>query len=377
MKINKSIDDTKFHLAKIVSFLAQYIFGVVWEEDHSIPTACTDGKKCRVNPDFWLRLTRRQRITLVAHEAAHIFLLHHLRRGNRDCDLYNKAADYVINLMLVRLGLEPIPGWLYDEQFDGMSTEQVYNLLNDPDSGTNPNAGDQIGDVEDQKNDDGSDMTPAEKEEEVREAQTASSVASKVLEKAGLLPEPMVEALGGVLYEPDDYTALLQRFVSEVTRGRLDYNMMRPLPTYAKNNIFRPLLDSPGLAKFAVGVDISGSMDIEEPIRELHSILAAYDQEGVSQSLTLIFCNTQVQGEQELEFGDEIVGSSGGGTRFSPVMDYVVNHEDYEVFSALIYITDGRCKDFGKNPGLPVVWLLTPNRTNHFSPPFGEVMEMN
>jgi predicted metal-dependent peptidase len=68
---------------------------------------------------------------VIAHEVLHIALLHEQRAGVRDHYLWNVSCDYVINRWLVQLGLGKMPtiGLLYDPKFDGMSADEIYDIL--------------------------------------------------------------------------------------------------------------------------------------------------------------------------------------------------------------------------------------------------------
>ena len=94
-----------------------------------VPTACTDGIKIKISEDFFSSLVSSEIKTVLAHELLHIALLHHCRRGNRNAKLWNVAADYVINLLLVDYGFKLPDGGLIDGQYRNMSSEQVYSAL--------------------------------------------------------------------------------------------------------------------------------------------------------------------------------------------------------------------------------------------------------
>src|SRR3990167_4867456 len=101
-------------------------------ETREIPTFATDGKTIMYNPEFVSELNSRDFnlvIAAVAHEAEHIARLHLLRCGPRDPRLYNIAGDYLINLTLKDCGLPIDTGWLIDEQYRGLSTDEIYDLL--------------------------------------------------------------------------------------------------------------------------------------------------------------------------------------------------------------------------------------------------------
>src|ERR1041384_932838 len=88
---------------------------IIYDNSGDNKTAYTDGVTLGINETYFnVTLNLAQRLCLLAHEVAHIMLKHHLRRGARDHQRWNKAADYAINLMLVKWGFTPLPNWLYD-----------------------------------------------------------------------------------------------------------------------------------------------------------------------------------------------------------------------------------------------------------------------
>lgn len=91
--------------------------------------AATDGAHLMYNPARCSILTMPEIIFVWAHEVMHCAMGHHVRRGNRDHDLWNIACDYVINYVLVDAGLQMPRGVLYDLRFKDMSAEQVYDIL--------------------------------------------------------------------------------------------------------------------------------------------------------------------------------------------------------------------------------------------------------
>ena len=99
------------------------------------PTAATDGYTLYYNVDFIQKLAGTNEATeelkfLLAHEILHTVYEHFFRRGKRDPEIWNAAADYVINGELVdaKVGKMPSVG-LYDEKFKDMTSEEVYDWL--------------------------------------------------------------------------------------------------------------------------------------------------------------------------------------------------------------------------------------------------------
>lgn len=98
----------------------------------NILTMDVDGKTLRYRKAFLDTLTQRQIEGVLVHEVMHCALKHHLRRGGRDLETWNVAGDHVINIKLLKKTVPPIElpdSALCDEQFTGLSTEEVYNLL--------------------------------------------------------------------------------------------------------------------------------------------------------------------------------------------------------------------------------------------------------
>ena len=95
------------------------------------PTAATDGRKLYYNREFIKKLNRNELVFLIGHEILHAVYDHLGRRGSRDPQLWNMAADYIVNYTLVKENIgDMIKGGLYSEKYtDVMTSEEVYNHL--------------------------------------------------------------------------------------------------------------------------------------------------------------------------------------------------------------------------------------------------------
>ena len=65
-------------------FYQTIAMGLHLQEDPSVQTMCTDGKRLRYNPAFVAGLSLAEVKTVLAHEAMHVLSMHHLR-GRRRC----------------------------------------------------------------------------------------------------------------------------------------------------------------------------------------------------------------------------------------------------------------------------------------------------
>lgn len=80
--------------------------------DDTIPTACTDGRTIRWSGRFFRGLTPEQRHYVLMHEVFHTLLRHPRRLRDRQPQLWNVAADIVVNSYCDRLAtsLRNVPG---------------------------------------------------------------------------------------------------------------------------------------------------------------------------------------------------------------------------------------------------------------------------
>src|SRR5437016_8037510 len=106
----------------------------------NVPTMITNGTRIAYNPAFVDGLTPAELQGSLAHEVLHCALGHHCRRGTRDPGLWNKAADYAINPIIIKNGLALPDGVLNDPQYTDLSAEEIYSRLLKNGSGGEPGA---------------------------------------------------------------------------------------------------------------------------------------------------------------------------------------------------------------------------------------------
>ena len=138
-------------------------------ETDQFDTMATDGKRILFNPAFVAKHSNAHLKGVVAHEVCHVMFKHHLRRGERDQNNWNVAADYAINSILVDAGFSLPEDGLIDLAWRGQSAEDIYRVLfqDQPQppatgqkaGGESPEGGDKGGDQGDAQ---GSDQKTAE-----------------------------------------------------------------------------------------------------------------------------------------------------------------------------------------------------------------------
>jgi len=100
-----------------------------------VDTGATDGVSLLYNPKWFEKLKPLERIGFLAHEVMHVVLMHHTRRQERHAQKWNVAADYAINNHLIQNNFILPKGGLVDDQYDNMTTEDIYNKLPEPPEG--------------------------------------------------------------------------------------------------------------------------------------------------------------------------------------------------------------------------------------------------
>ena len=150
---------------------AAVVFGLPFVESHRTDTMATDGKTIFFNRTFVQNSTDDDLLAVLFHEGLHVSLGHHLRRGNIDPTTWNVAADYAINLIVQQARLALPDGALVDEQYRGLTAEQIARLLKQkqpeqPDQPQPPQGGGDEGEGESQGGGGASDDTDDDQDDD-------------------------------------------------------------------------------------------------------------------------------------------------------------------------------------------------------------------
>jgi predicted metal-dependent peptidase len=376
-------------------FFGSLLFRLKGRECRSIQTMATDGVTLYYNPDFVETLNAATLAGTLAHEVMHPALHHHVRRSDRDPKRWNVACDFAINPLLLDAGLSLPDGVLIDDRFRGMSSEQIYNLLEsesetEQDSGHEgeeddfggeesineaPGGGDSneprapvteggIGQVLDAPAPDEEIPTV---EEPTREWDVAVSQATTVARQAGKVPAGLHRTLDGAAEASVDWREMLRRLWSDTTPA--DYSWMRPNRRHIWAGLYLPGVVREGVGEIAIAVDCSGSVNGRQ-LRlfeaEIRSILEGQRPERVY----VLYFDAAVQKVETYEAGQRVdlqpVG--GGGTEFGPCFEWLGQHGILP--QTMVFLTDLYGSFPDSAPAYPVLWASTGGRRA----PFGEVI---
>ncbi len=101
MFFNNKAEETihKFRMQMLIRmpFYGDILLRLPILRDDSIPTACTDGRSIRWNGRFFTGLSEAEIRYVLMHEVFHILLKHPLRLKGKDPQIWNVAADIIVN----------------------------------------------------------------------------------------------------------------------------------------------------------------------------------------------------------------------------------------------------------------------------------------
>jgi predicted metal-dependent peptidase len=363
---------TKLAKAKTALILEHPFVGTValnmpFEFDENIPTAATNGKRIKFNPEFVDSLTDEEVKFLVAHECFHPMLEHNFRRGERQHKRWNMAADYVINKLLTdeNIGRMPKRGLLDANIYTagGGTSEGIYNILPEQDGGD----GDGDGPLDDCEDGEGTQAEQAQQQAEWKVKVAQAAQAAKMMGKMSVNMQRLVDE---VLQPKVDWRDVLQRFL---VKARTDQrSFARFNRRFLPQGIYLPSVSGETMGEIVFAVDCSGSID-QRTINQFAAEIAKVKDDLLPERIHVMYFDSEVSHVESYEVHDDldIKPHGGGGTDFAPVFESITEHGFNPV--AIVFLTDLCCSSFGNQPDAPVLWVTTdPGKA-----PFGEVVEMN
>lgn len=360
---------------------------IVADDTINPPTMNVDGVTLRYHSTFVGGLTDPELIGVLAHEVMHCALLHMFRRGARDAEQWNVAADYAINQVIVDSGMVLPDGALLDKKFTGMSADQIYSLLpSNPQPKNGGGAGQATGQFSDapsmgkpNKNGNGNGQADADSPSmSEHDWQIAAEQATAIARKAGKLPGDVDRQIKQTQATPTDWRTILREFVAATVPS--DYSWTHPNRRHIANGVYLPGTVKDNIGQLVVAVDTSGSVD-QKMLSAFADELSGMLTTARPEKLHVVYCDTCIQATEQFVPGDDVQlnARGGGGTLFQPVFDWTDKGRESGELSdikALIYLTDLECGDRPVAPDYPVLWV-TPLWVRHASPGFGEVVAVD
>jgi len=364
------------------------------------PTWCktigTDARAFYYNPEYIDTLTVDQAQFALAHEVLHCALSHFARREHRDRKRWDIACDLAINPLLMREGMTPPPGALFDIGFEDMMAEEIYPCIKEDteeethdehlygdDSGSSrqgeqnesslqpaPDTGEGQGGAAGHSVAAPDPLSETERERlSIQWRQRLAGAAQQALQ-AGKLGANLRCLVDHLLAPQLPWRMLLARYMTAASRD--DYSYMRP--SRREGSAIFPTLRSAQIDALVV-LDTSGSIKPDE-MREFVTEVDAIKGQ-VRARIILHACDAALADSgpwifepwEEFKLPKRLRG--GGGTRFTPVFDWL--QQAGQRPDLLVYLTDARGEFPKQEPDFPVIWLVKGRGTV----PWGQRIQLN
>lgn len=387
----------------------------------AVPTAATDGINTYFNPEFVQTLDDKELLFVAIHECMHkvykhLFIWKKLRK--EDPLLTNMANDYVINPMIRDLDPEErflcIPRYkdgpkkgevmcLIDDNFEGMDTKQVFDILrkeneeNPQGEGDEGDAGDEGGDsdseysekimkrAEDQHDDHnyGEDGDTEEASIELDRA------IRQAVEVAGAGADGVARGIMKLLAVETPWQDILAEFIKQQVKGGGQTTWRKYNRRLIGSDIYMPSMLDERAGSMVVAIDTSGSVP-QDILTKFLSELKAIVTDVVPEKLHLMYWGSTVCAEEtydEMTYAnleDSTKPKGGGGTSPACVQERVgdgVKTGAYQNLDAVIVLTDGYFygdkQGEWEQLGIPVLWAVLEHGGNaSFTPKFGSLIKV-
>lgn len=385
-------------------------------------TACTDMTHLLFDPDFAGQLSDDEMIFVMLHEVLHCSLAHCTRGRNYHPELFNIAADIVVNSnILYSIGIQefevtgiPAIHTTPDGQEGyNFSVEEVYKMLLQ-----NPGAVGIAMDGADCSSADSSGSSGSGREDEkgkdnsssgsVPESGTESAVGSfdsheiwssieennaetdrwkKLTIEGGrnCSSEEMPLSVRDYILDLEqkakvDWRTVLQDFI-QLYHDRFDYSFSPSDRRYTWSDFVMPAFseqDDEQIENLWFCVDTSASISrdvLSEVLSEIRQAILLFDH----LSGRLSFFDTHVT--EPIPFDDEedltdIPAAGGGGTSFAAIFRFLKKFSEEDMPSAIIVMTDGYCNYPQESAAMdiPVLWIIYDNPAD---PPWGRFVHID
>lgn len=376
-KLTKDLDrvKTKVFLDSNAAFLAHIMCNLRFSWDTSIRTAGVNGVSMVWNPYYFHYLTPKGRISILVHELWHIGLIHHIRIGTRDHDIWNRAADTTLDNFMDTEGYEMDPRVLFPEPLfspnaktfvnhalDDLSTEQIYDLYTKDESQMPSMAV-------------SGDLLPAEEggqpvQQQILDIVVAAHTSAKMAKGCGNLPGGLEGILEKFLKPKLPWDKLLRRFFNQLAGSGYSWRK----PSRRSQEIYLPgrVPNQPSLDHLVNYFDLSGSVSDDEVRRycsEMRHCWVTYRPK----KMTIVLFDTQIQREFTLLRGEqfeELKVKGRGGTSLVPVREHMIQSQA----TAAIVFSDLDCRPMEPlDRKIPIIWVAV-NARSTVSVPHGQLV---
>ena len=357
--------------------------------DEWCATAATDGRNFYYNSRFIKMLKPKEIEFLFGHEVLHCVYDHFGRRGDRNPQLFNIANDFCVNgdLKKHHVGefITSVP-CLYDSKYDGMSSEEIYDILYQKMEKIDINDlvdkmldehldGDDEGSGSDGDGDEKSGkgrpkLSPEERQQirdEIKEAMLAAANASD----AGNLPAGVKRIIQDLTEPKMNWRELLRMQLESTIKS--DYTWLRASRRGWHMDAVMPGMKLDPMIDIAIAIDASGSIG-EKMLKDFLSEVQGIMDSFPAYRIHVFTFDTEAYNPAQYDSDnlDDICDyevSGGGGTDFDCIFKYLKDEEIEP--KRLVVFTDGYpFGSWGDENYADTVWIL--HGTTTIVPPWGQ-----
>jgi predicted metal-dependent peptidase len=354
--------------------------------DEWCSTAATDGRNFYYNSRFVKMLRPKELEFLFGHEVLHVVYDHFGRRMSRDAQLWNVANDYAVNGDLVRhrVGekITSVP-CLFDNKYDGMSSEEIYDNLYENAEKININqlidkllddhleAEGDGSDGDDDKDGKGRPKLTDEERQQIRDEIKEAVLSAAQASDAGNIPSGVKRIIQNLTEPKMNWRELLRMQMESTIKS--DYTWMRASRKGWHMDAVMPGLKNDEMIDICVMLDASGSIDesmLKDFLSEVQGIMDQFGQFRIHVATfdTEVY-NTKTYDSENMDTMLDYEVSGGGGTDFDCIFNYLKD-EQIEP-KRLIVFTDGYpFGSWGDENYADTLWILHGTKT--IVPPWGQ-----
>jgi predicted metal-dependent peptidase len=398
-QLSDLISATRIRLRRHSPFFAALALFVDVRFTEEVPIAATDGRLLFFHPEGYGDLKPVERDAVFLHELLHAALLHPSRRGVRDPELFNIAADIVVNGMVASEESVALPqGAIRDIKLEHLSVEEIYELLQKKSKKkkhTLPLAdllqSGSMGSASEQKKGEGGDQgkakeggdggasNPAGELHELHDRGALEAHWKQAIQQArvlassqgqGRLPAGMQRHLGEIADPQIDWRSQLWRYLVRTPTDFSGFDRR-----FLHRGLYLDHLEGESVQVF-VCIDTSGSIDDEQMslfIGEVSGILSSYPM----LDCRLWYADADCYGPYTISGIREIPRpEGGGGTDFRPFFKAAMEAWSGDQEAICVYLTDGYGDFPEEMPQLPVLWVIVPGGLPSDEIPYGEICRL-
>ena len=354
--------------------------------DEWCPTAAVDGRNLYFNTQFFNAMNNKEIEFVIAHEILHCVFDHLGRRNERDPMLYNIAADYIVNNLLVRdrIGTKPsIVDCFQDFKYEGWTSEEVYDELFEEAKKNGEEFLKELGEMLDEHLDlegdgdedgDGKGRPKYSKAEldQIKDEIKEAMINAAQTAGAGNVPAGVARLIKQLTEPKMNWRQLLRQQIQSTIKS--DYTFARPSRKGWHTGAILPGMNFQDTIDICITLDMSGSIGNDQAkdfLGEIQGIMDEYKDYKIK-----LWCfDTAVYNEQDFsaDSGEaltdyEILG--GGGTDFMVNWQYMKDNDIQP--KKFIMFTDGYAWDSWGDPNwCETIFIIHSNHNKNLEAPFG------